>query len=99
MYKLELLKFMHKLLHNKLSNVLKTKFIKVVNSQNHETRRPNQLNYFLPCVNKSAFQNKLDYRGVKLWNKIKDELKTKSLNLLKKQFKKLLMNNYATIEF
>ena len=50
-----------------------------VNIHYHETRRPNQLNYFLPRVNKSACQNKLDNRGVKLWNETKDELKTRSL--------------------
>ena len=50
-YKLELAKFMLKLLHNKQPNVFKTKFIKVVNIHHHETKRPNQLNYFLPRVN------------------------------------------------
>ena len=49
----------------------------------HKTRRSNQSNYFLSRVNKIACQNKLNYRGVKLWNEIKDELKNKSF----KQFK------------
>ena len=82
-------------MHNKLPNVLKTKFVKVVNIHNHQTRKPKQLNYFLLCLNKSACQHKLDGGVVKLWNKIKDELKTKSLNLFK-QLKKQLINNYAT---
>ena len=79
---------MHKLLHNKLPNVLKITIIKVVNIHYHETRRANQLNYVLLRVNKSACQHKLDYRETKLWNEIKDELQTKSLDLFKKQFKK-----------
>ena len=94
-YKLEHSKFMHKLLHNKLPSILKTKFIKVVNIHYHETKIRNQLNYFLLRVNTSVCQHKLDCREVKLWNEIKDELKTISLYLFKKQFKKLLLNNYA----
>ena len=69
-YKVELVKFMHKLFHNKLPNVFKTKFIKLINIHSHETRKSNQSHYFLSRVNKIACQNKLNYRGVKLWNKI-----------------------------
>ena len=65
-YKLRLAEFMHKLFHNKLPNVFKTKFIKLMNIHSHEIRRPNQSNYFLPLVNKIACQYKLNYRGVKL---------------------------------
>ena len=87
---------MHKLFHNKLPNVLKTKFIKLTNIYSHETRKSNQSNYFLSCINKIACQHKLNYRGVKLWNEIKDELKNKSFNQFKKQFKNLLINTYAS---
>ena len=87
---------MHKLFHNKLPNVFKTKFIKLINIHSHETRKPNQTNYFLSRVNKIAWQHKLNYRGVKLWNEIKDELKNKSFNQFKKQFKNLLINTYAS---
>ena len=69
-YKLELAKFMHKLFQNKLPNVFKTKFIKLINIHSHETRKSNQSNYFLSRVNKIACQHKLNYRGVKLWNDI-----------------------------
>ena len=65
-YKLELAKFMHKLFHNKLPNVFKTKFIKLINIRSHETRKSNQSNYFLSRVNKISCQYKLNYRGVKL---------------------------------
>ena len=74
-YKLELAKFMHKLFYNKLLNVFKTKFIKLINIHSLETRKSNQSNYFLSRVNKIACQRKLNYLGVKLWNEIKDELK------------------------
>ena len=46
-YKLELTKFMHKLFHNKLPNVFKTKFIELINLHSHETRKPNKLFFYL----------------------------------------------------
>ena len=79
-YKLELVKFMQNLFHIKIPNVFKTNFIKLINVHTHEIRRPNQSNYFLLCVNKIACQHKLNYRGVKLWNEIRDELKNNSFN-------------------
>ena len=95
-YNLELGKFIHKLFHNKLLNVFKTKFIKLINIHSHETRKSKQSNHFLSRVNKIACQYKLNYCGVKLWNEIKDELKNKSFNQFKKQIKNLLINTYAT---
>ena len=59
-YKLGLGKFMHKFFHNKLPNVFKTKFIKLINIHSHETRKSNQSNYFLSRVNKIACQHKLN---------------------------------------
>ena len=59
-YRLELVKFMHKLFQNKPTNVFKTKFIKLSNIHTLETRRQNQSNYFLPRVNKIACQHKLN---------------------------------------
>ena len=87
---------MHKLFHNKLPNVFKTKFIKLIDIHSHETRKSNQSNYFLFSVNKIACQHILNYHGVKLWNEIRDELKNKSFNQVKKQIKILLINTYAT---
>ena len=89
-YKLELAKFTHKLWHNKLPNVLKTEYIKIVYIHCRETRSPNRLDYFLLRVNKTACHYKLDYREVKLWNEIKDELK-KIFLLVRKIFDKKIM--------
>ena len=95
-YKLELAKFMHKFFHNKLPHVFETKFIKLINIHFHETRKSNLSNYFLSRVNIISCQHKLNYRGVKLWNEIRDELKNKSFNQFKTQIKNLLINTYAT---
>ena len=94
--KLELANFIHKLFHNKLPNVFKIKFMKLINIHSHEIRKSNQSNYFLSRVNKITCQHKLNYRGVTLWNEIKDELNNKSFHQFKKQIKNLLIYTYAT---
>ena len=55
----------------------------------YETRRPNRSNYFLPRVSESPGQKKFEFRGVKLWNEISENLKNKSFNSFEKQFKKI----------
>ena len=47
-YKLEPDKFMQKFFHNKLPNVFKTKFIKLINIHSHETRR--STNQIIICL-------------------------------------------------
>ena len=54
------------------------------------TRGANKSNYFLSGVNKTVGQNKIEYRGVKLWNQISKKLKCKSFNLFKKLYKEFL---------
>ena len=65
-YKLELAKFMDMLFYIKLSCVFQKRFIKVEKIYSFKTRKPVNLNYFLPRVAKSVGQNQLQFRGVKL---------------------------------
>ena len=90
-YKLELAKFMHKLFNYKL---WPQNFTKIEQIHAYETRRPNKSNYFLPRASKTAGQHKFEYRGVKLWNNISEELKNKSLNFFKKHFKLKILGEY-----
>ena len=53
-YKLELTKFMHKLFYNKLPCVIQKRFIKTEKIYSYKTRKPVNLNYFLPRVAKSV---------------------------------------------
>jgi len=48
-------------------------------------KQENRINYFLPRANKIAGQNKLDFRGAKLRNKINGKLKVQAFqkNLIK----------------
>ena len=49
---------------------------------------------FLPLVCKSAGQKKVEFRGVKMWNEISENLKNKPFNSFKKQYKENLMREY-----
>ena len=93
-YKLELAKFMHKLFNNKLPKLWQQNFTKIEQIHAYETRRPNKSNYFLPRVSKTAGQHKFEYRGVKLWNNISEELKNKSFNFFKTHFKLKILGEY-----
>ena len=72
-YKLELAKFMHKLYNNNLPIVFQNRFAKIEKIRIYVTRGANKSNYFLSRVNKIVGQNKLDYRGVKLWDQISEK--------------------------
>ena len=66
-YKLELAKFMHKVFKNKLPKLCNYNFTTIDKILDHATRKPRRSNYRLPRVSKSAGQNKIEFRGAKLW--------------------------------
>ena len=74
-YKLELAKFMHtvyQLFKNKLPKLCNYNFTTIYKIYDYATRKPSRSNHFLPRVSKSAGQNKIDFRGVKLWEEISE---------------------------
>ena len=94
MYKLELAKFMHKLFNNKLPEMFQNSFTKIGNIHNYETRYNITANYYLPRASKKTGHKKLEYRGVKLWNKIDVNLKKLPLHTFNKQYKNALLSTY-----
>ena len=94
-YKLELAKSMHKLYNNNLLIVFQNRFAKIEKIYTYVTRGANKSNYFLSRVNKTVGQNKLEYRGVKLWNQISEKLECKSFNLFKKLYKEFLLRVHS----
>ena len=90
-HKLELAKFMHKLYNNNLPIVFQNRFAKIEKIHTYVTTGKNKSNYFLSRVNKTIGQNILEYRGVKLWNKISEKLKCKSFNLFEKLYEEFLL--------
>ena len=85
---------MHKLFKNKRPELCNYNFTTVNKIHEYATRKPSRSNYFLPRVSKSAGQNKIDFRGAKLWKEISENLKNKPFNSFKKQFKENLLRDY-----
>ena len=91
-YNLELAKFMHQIYNNRTPFLFQDKFTKLEKIYSRKTRKPSSSNFFLPRVSKNAGQKKLGYRGVKLWNSLDESLKSESLILFKKNYKKVFYN-------
>ena len=60
-------------------------------THDYETRRLSRSNNFLPWVSESTGQKKVEFRGVKLWNEISENLKNMPFNSFEKQFKENLI--------
>ena len=60
----------------------------------YKTRKPISLNYFLSRVAKSMRQNQLQFRGVKLWNDISEELNSRNIYNVKKIYKEIVIKEY-----
>ena len=87
-------KFMHKLFNNKLPGIFQNSFTKIGNIYNYETRNNITSNYYLSHASKKAGHNKLEYRGVKIWNEIDANLKKLPLYTFNKQYKNALLSTY-----
>ena len=85
---------MHQIYYNKTPFLFQDKYTKLEKLHSHKTRKPSSSNFFLPRVSKNVGQKKLGYRGVKLWNGLNESLKSKSLILFKKNYKKSLFQLY-----
>ena len=83
---------MHQIYNNKTPFLFQDKFTKLEKMHSHKTRKPSSSNFFLPRVLKKAGLKKLGYRGAKLCNGLDESLKSKSLILFKKNYKKVFYN-------
>ena len=93
-YKLQLVKFMHKLFKNKLPKSCNYNFTTIDKIHDYATRKPSRSNHFLLRVSKSAGQNEIEFRGAKLWKEISKNSKNKPFNSFKKQCKENLLRDY-----
>ena len=83
-----------KLFKNKVPKLSNYRFTTINKIHDYATRKPSRSNYFVPRVFKSAGQNKIEFRGAKLWKEISKNLKNKPFNSFKKQFKENLLRDY-----
>ena len=85
-------KFMHQIYNNETLFLFQDKFSKLKKYIPTRLRKPRLSNFFLPRVLKNAGQKKLEFRGVKLWNSLDKNLKSKSFIWFKKNYKKVFYN-------
>ena len=78
---------------NKPPKLCNYNFTTINKIHDYATRKPSRTNYFLPQVPKSAEQNKIEFRGAKLWKEISENLKNKTFNSCKKQVKENLLRD------
>ena len=93
-YKFELSKFMYSYHVKAFPAIFDSYFLPIAEAHNYNTRsKPNQ-NYFLNFVNSNSGKNSIKFYGVQLWNLIPPEIKSYSFYRFKKEYKKILLNNY-----
>ena len=71
---IELVKAVHKALHNKTPLYMKELFLKLSDTQSKELRNLS-IDLYLPRLRASMCQKSFGYRGVRFWNKPVDEAK------------------------
>ena len=82
---------MHKICNNKLPLLFQRRFNEIELVHSHQTRKLTKLNYFLPCVSKTAGKKKLEFRGAKPWNEIDEDIKHKTFISFKKYSKEKIL--------
>ena len=93
--KLETAKLVFRHLQNNLTPLILSLFIKTNDISVRHTRFSNpfnSLNLYIPKYHsaRSRLQRCIRYQGVKIWNDIPSEIKNKTFNLLKRNYKKCL---------
>jgi len=65
--------------------------VKLDDLYSYKTRRKDQNNYFIPCVQTKQAQKSLIYSGTKIWNQIPKDIKELNLPKFKKELKRLYL--------
>ena len=97
--KLETAKLVFRHQQNNLTPLIFSLFIKTNDISVRHTRSSNPFNSFnlyIPKHHSARFrlQRCIRYQGVKIWNDIPSDIKNKIFNLLKRNYKKCLLNQY-----
>ena len=93
-YNYEVGKFMYLNDIKALPQIFKNYFLSLDLAHNYNTRSKSNKNYFLDFVRTNSGKNSLKFKGVQLWNNIPTKLKSFSFFRFKKEYKKLLCEQY-----
>ena len=93
-YNYEVGKFMYLNDIKALPQIFENYFLSLDLAHNYNTRSKSNKNYFLDFVRTNSGKNSLKFKGVQLWNNIPSKLKSVSFFRFKKEYKKLLCEQY-----
>ena len=95
--KLETAKLVFRHLQNTLPPLIFNLFIKTSDISVRHTRSSNpsnSLSLYIPKYQSARLQRCIRYQGVKIWNDIPSDIKNKTYNFLKRNYKKYFLNQY-----
>ena len=77
-----------------LPQIFENYFLSLDQAHNYNTRSKSNKNYFLDSLKTNSGKNLLKFKGVQLWNNMPSKLKSFSFFRFKKEYKKLLCEQY-----
>jgi len=81
--------------HNKsLPEIFESYFLPMEQANNYNTRSKSKQNYFLNSAKTNSGKNSIKHFGIQIWNQIPSEIKSYSFYRFKKEFHKILLDNY-----
>ena len=95
--KLETAKLVFRHLQNTLPPLISNLFIKTSDISVRHTRSSNpsiSFSLYIPKYQFARLQRCIRYQGAKIWNDILSDIKNKTYNFLKRNYKKYLLNQY-----
>ena len=88
------MKFMYLSSMKALPQIFESYFSSLDQVHNYNTRSKSNKNYFLDSVKTNSGKKSLKLKGIQLWNKMPSTLKSFSFYRYKKEYNKLLWDNY-----
>ena len=91
---LELAKFMHKSVNNKLPSTFNSFFTKIENMHSYKLRSIKTQVYYPPKYKTAKCRNSYKLAGIQLWQKLDPKLKKLELKTFSSKLKKILISKY-----
>ena len=79
---------------NALPEAFETYFLSTEHAHHYNTRSKSNQNYFLKSIRTNSGKNLIQFYSIQLWNRIPLTLKSFSFYRFKKEYAKILLDNY-----
>jgi len=86
---------MHDFYNNKLPDAFSDLFMSISSVHQYNTRLASKKTYYLPRIRTNYGKFNIRFNGVKVWNSLSEDLKTKARTVFKRQLSDSLINDYA----